>query len=77
MKLLMAAVAFVGLVLAADPANKNCPVAGKPVDKAQTVEHKLGEKTITVGFCCGGCKGKFTKEPAKYEEALKKDISGK
>lgn len=78
MKLLSILVAVVGLLLASeDAANKNCPVAGKPIDPKCTVEYKLGEKKITVAFCCGTCKGKFEKEPAKFEEALKKDIEKK
>jgi YHS domain-containing protein len=78
MKTLMAVVAGLAfLVLAEDPANKKCPVAGKDIDAKQTVKHKIGEKEYLVAFCCGNCKGKFEKEPAKYEEALKKEIGVK
>ncbi|HXX94643.1 MAG TPA: hypothetical protein VEN81_13500 [Planctomycetota bacterium] len=59
------AVAFVGsLGVAAFSAgtpsaaavNDKCPVSGEKVDAKQTSELK-------VGFCCGGCKGKFEKDP--------------
>ena len=77
MKLLMAAVAVFGLMLAEDAANKTCPVGNKPVDQAQTVPFKVGEKTVKLGFCCGGCKGKYEKDPAAYAEAAKKAVEAK
>ena len=42
--------------------NKKCPVSGEDVDAGQTFEYK---KQL-IGFCCGDCKGKFEKEPAKF-----------
>ena len=77
MKILMAAVAAFGLLFAADAANKACPVSGKPVDQAQTVDFKVGEKTVKLGFCCGGCKGKYEKDPASFKEAATKAVEGK
>ena len=44
------------------PVNDVCPVAGKPVDPNQTVEHD-GRR---IAFCCGNCKAAFEKEPAKF-----------
>ena len=44
-----------------------CPVSGKPVDPEVSVEH-AGRRVF---FCCGGCEGKFTAEPAKYVANLK------
>jgi hypothetical protein len=32
-----------------DTVNKNCPISGK-----------AAKTTVTVGFCCGNCLGKFT-----------------
>jgi YHS domain-containing protein len=48
--------------IAADPINKKCPLSGKDVDKEQTSTYQ--EQVIA--FCCGGCKGKFDKEPEKF-----------
>jgi YHS domain-containing protein len=48
--------------IAVDPINKKCPLSGKDVDKEQTSTYQ--EQVI--GFCCGGCKGKFDKEPEKF-----------
>ena len=44
------------------PINDMCPVADKPVDPAQTIEHD-GRR---IGFCCAKCKAAFSKEPEKY-----------
>jgi YHS domain-containing protein len=41
---------------------KNCPVMGGAINKAQFVEYK-GKK---VYFCCPPCKDKFNAEPEKY-----------
>ncbi len=61
---LLAVVAFVGQTVAADAAKGKavCPVAGKPANASQTVDYRGG----TVSLCCGGCKAKFTKNPAKF-----------
>lgn len=48
------------------PVNEMCPVADKPVDPAQTIEHD-GQR---IGFCCAKCKAAFQKEPAKYAAKL-------
>lgn len=48
------------------PVNELCPVTDKPIDKDQFVEHE-GRK---VAFCCGNCKAKFEKDPAKYAGKL-------
>jgi YHS domain-containing protein len=44
-----------------------CPVSGKSVDPAVSVEHQ----GRMVFFCCGDCTGKFTADPAKYIAELK------
>ena len=54
-----AATAEPAAAAAAAPANKTCPVSGKPVDAAQTSVF-----TKEVAFCCTKCKGKFDKNPA-------------
>jgi YHS domain-containing protein/mono/diheme cytochrome c family protein len=53
---------------AAKPVNETCPVSGKPVDPAHTLEHE-GRK---VAFCCGDCKAKFAADPKAYAEKLPK-----
>jgi YHS domain-containing protein/mono/diheme cytochrome c family protein len=50
------------------PVNDVCPVAGKPIDAAHTVEFE-GRR---VAFCCAKCKATFEKEPAKYADKLPK-----
>ena len=42
--------------------NAKCPVSGENVDAGQSFEYK---KQL-IGFCCGDCKGKFEKDPAKF-----------
>ena len=39
----------------AGPVNEKCPLSGNAVKK---------DATYSVGFCCGNCQGKFTKNPA-------------
>jgi len=46
-------IAVVGVL--AGPVNDKCPLSGKAVNK---------KATYSVGFCCGNCQGKFTKDPA-------------
>lgn len=65
--LTIAALAFAVSASAADPVNKECPVAGKPIKAGVTTKHEGKE----VGFCCNNCKGKFEKEPAKYADKIK------
>ena len=69
MKMLLTVIAlgFAVSASAADPVNKECPVAGKPVKTGVTTTHD-GK---TVGFCCNNCKGKFEKDPAKYADKVK------
>ncbi len=43
-----------------------CPVAGKPVNLAKSVEYE-GEK---VYFCCGGCAKKFEADPEAFTAKL-------
>ena len=40
----------------AAPVNKKCPLSGNAISK---------DATYSVGFCCGNCQGKFSKDPAK------------
>ncbi len=56
----------------ADPANKTCPVSGKAIDAAQT-----SEVSVTVGFCCGNCQGKFEGDAALKDAAVKKYAGSK
>ena len=43
----------------AESINDTCPLSGEKIDAKKTSE-------VKVGFCCGNCKGKFDKEPAKF-----------
>ena len=47
-------------------AQSTCPVLGNAIDKNVFVDHE-GQR---VYFCCEGCKGEFTKDPAKYMKVL-------
>ncbi len=51
----------------AEPANKDCPVSGKPAKPTVTSTHNGKE----VAFCCNNCKGKFDADPAKFEKKIK------
>lgn len=50
----------------AKPVNAKCPVTGADIKPGfvSTFEGK------TVGFCCGGCKGKFDADPKKFAAKL-------
>lgn len=65
-KLAVAAFAFVAVfAIAADDAKApklNCPVSGKPADKANAVAYKGGE----VYFCCQNCPKAFSADPTKF-----------
>ena len=69
--LVVAAVAFstvYAFTAAADPCNKQCPVAKKEIKAdAPTSTVKVKDKEYVVGFCCKDCKGKWDgeKEPLK------------
>ena len=65
--LIIAALAFAVSASAAEPVNKECPVAGKPIKAGVTTKHE-GK---TIGLCCNNCKGKFEKDPAKYAGNIK------
>ncbi|MHC5108529.1 MAG: hypothetical protein ACYTHJ_01465 [Planctomycetota bacterium] len=43
-----------------------CPVTGEAVDQEVSLKH--GDEKVY--FCCGGCKDKFAKDPAKYAGKL-------
>ena len=47
-------------------AQTKCPVSGKPIDPAQSVEYK-GQK---VYFCCPNCPAPFEKDPEKFAAKL-------
>lgn len=53
-------------VLAAVTAQTKCPVSGKAINVAQSVDHN-GTKVF---FCCEKCQAAFEKEPAKFEAKL-------
>jgi len=44
----------------------NCPLSGEPIDE-KVFSEPDGKK---VYFCCGGCKGKYDKDPTKYATKL-------
>ena len=46
--------------------NDTCPVSGMPVDADYVVDYEGRQ----VAFCCGKCKAKFEKDPAKYAGKL-------
>ena len=48
------------------PVNEKCPVSGTDVDPKFFVVHE-GRR---VAFCCGKCKAKFEKDPAKFAAKL-------
>ena len=55
---LLGCLSLVAMVSAiAGPVNDKCPFSGKAISK---------DATYAVGFCCGNCLGKFTKDPAKF-----------
>lgn len=55
-----------------EPANKKCPVSGKDVvaDQTSTV-------SVTVGFCCEKCQGKFEGDAKAKTDAVKKYAGAK
>jgi YHS domain-containing protein len=55
-----------------DAANKKCPVSGKAVDAAQT-----STVSVTVGFCCAKCQGKFEGDAAAKAKAVKEYAGSK
>lgn len=71
--LLTAALALVvagGVTLAvAGKAQATCPVSGKAIDKAVSVDHQ-GQR---VYFCCQGCPAAFKADPEKYYAQFEKD----
>lgn len=52
----------------ARPANARCPVTGRLVDPAVTLEH--GGRTL--GFCCGDCRTRFAADPAAFPDPGKR-----
>jgi len=52
------------------PINSACPMSGKDVNPSKTTAY-------TVSFCCGNCKGKFDKNPAKYLGKVAESDEGK
>ncbi len=48
------------------PVNDVCPVSGKPVDTAFTVE----QDGRLVAFCCGNCKAKFEADPSAFADKI-------
>ncbi|MEC9047767.1 MAG: c-type cytochrome domain-containing protein [Planctomycetota bacterium] len=57
---------FAAKLPSAAPVNDKCPVSGAAVDAAHFVVHE-GRR---VAFCCGKCKAKFEKDPAKFAAKL-------
>jgi len=69
---LIAGLFCAGSALAEDAANKKCPVSGKDADSAVT-----SSVSVTVGFCCAKCQGKFDTDAKAKEDALKKYAGSK
>jgi hypothetical protein len=76
--LVVAAVAFSAvhaMSAAADPCNKECPVAKKAIKKdAPTSTVKFKDKDFVVGFCCNDCKGKWDGEKDPLKKYPCKDV---
>ncbi len=61
-----------GFALADEASNKKCPVSGKDVDSAVS-----STVSVTVGFCCAKCQGKFESDDKAKAEAVKKYAGSK
>ena len=53
--------------------NPKCPVAGKPIDPAITLDHD-GRK---IAFCCADCRAKFSADPGKFAPNLPPNLPPK
>ena len=53
-----------GSATAAEAANKDCPIDGKPAAATKTVYAK------TVALCCNKCKAKFEETPKAYLSSI-------
>jgi YHS domain-containing protein len=70
--ILVAAFSFItGFASAAEPANKSCPISGKPVDASQKSTF-----TKTVALCCNKCKAQFDANPKGYLSNILASHSG-
>ena len=69
---LVAGLLFAGAAQAGDPVNKKCPVSGKDVDAS-----KSSDVSVTVGFCCEKCQGKFEGDAKLKADAVKKYVGSK
>jgi YHS domain-containing protein len=65
MKTLLTLVVFTALSSGISFANTNCPVSGKPVDKAITTSYSK-----TAALCCNRCKAQFDANPKAWLNAL-------
>ena len=69
MKHILCLLSVLGLVAgplsAADAANKDCPISGKPAVAANTTTY-----VKTVALCCNKCKAKFDETPKAYLSSL-------
>jgi len=74
MKKLIAAliVSLLSVSAYAEEANKKCPVSGKDVDAAVT-----STLSVTVGFCCSKCQGKFDTDATAKTDAIQKYAGSK
>ena len=57
---------------AEDAVNKKCPLSGKDVAADQT-----STVSVTVGFCCAKCQGKFETDAKAKTDAVKKYAGSK
>jgi hypothetical protein len=69
---LIAGLFCAGSALADEAANKKCPVSGEDVDSAVT-----STVSVTVGFCCAKCQGKFENDAKAKTDAVKKFAGSK
>lgn len=69
---LLAGLFFAGAAQAGDPVNKKCPMSGKDVASGQTTD-----VSVTVGFCCEKCQGKFEGDAKMKADAVKKYVGSK
>jgi len=69
---LIAGLLVAGSASAGEPVNKKCPVSGKDVDATKTTD-----VSVTVGFCCPKCLGKFEADKKMQEDAVRKYAGSK
>ena len=69
---LLTSLLFAAGANAEDAVNKMCPVSGKAIAADQT-----STVSVTVGFCCEKCQGKFEADAKAKTDAVKKYAGSK